>query len=275
MSAKPSDNNVMDEYVRDVLCQPVPAAVEHQLRDRVEKVWRHVSERKPHLLTRRQFGWLALASAGGAAAVAVPLWHSGAQPAWADLVNDAKEHPWMHFAGRHPNGTRLQFWVSLRKGIHAMKAGNAEFAHFQSKESRTRQWYRASEGVVYQEPYRRAPGELGYLERLLDRFSRGASSVEVPGPDEIIAQSRCRVVQEGREFWKYEFTLKAFDEGHADTYVVVFLVDPKTRLPRKWARKSPDGSRELSFDIDYPLEGPEDVFSLGVPKTAQQVKRNR
>jgi len=156
-----------------------------------------------------------------------------------------------------------------------MKAGDAEFVHFQSKETRTRHSYRASEGVLYQQPYRRAPGELGYLETLLDGFSAGEKTVEVPGPDKILAQSRREVVREGEQLWEYEFTLKAFDQGHADTYIVVFQVNPETRLPHKWVRKSLDGGEEMSFDVDYPPEGPQDIFALGVPRTAKLVVRKQ
>ena len=267
------DTSEMDEYVRDVLCEPMSEAVEHQLSQRIEKVRMNVANQKQHLLSRR--GWLAVAATGSAAVAAAPFFLSAALPVWADVVVRAKEQPWIHFSAQHPNGTRLQFWVSVRKGIDAMKAGDADFAHFQSNETGTRHSYRASEGVLYQQAYGRSPGELGYLETLLHGFSSEAETVEIPGPDKILAQSRRKAVRQGETLWEYEFTLKAFDQGHADTYIVVFHVDPETRLPLTWARKSLDGSRELSFAIDYPPEGPEGIFALGVPRTAKLVVKKQ
>lgn len=275
MDTQPGDKSKIDEFVTEVLCEPMPEATERQLRQRIEEVRMNLSNRKQHLLSRRRVGWLAVAATGIAAAIVVPLFLSSVPPVWGDVVARAKERPWIHFSAKHPNGTRLQFWVSIRKGIDAMKAGDAEFAHFQSKETRTRHSYRASEGVLYQQPYRRPPGELSCLETLFDAFSSGAKTVEVPGPDKILAQSRREVVRAGQQLWEYEFTLRALDQGHADTYIVVFQVNPETRLPQRWVRKSLDGGGEMSFDVDYPREGPQSIFDLGVPRTAKLVVRKQ
>ena len=273
MNLETDNNTGLDTWVNEALCEPMPEEVEHQLRQRIEIVRGQLAARKRELLTRRHFGWVAVAAGASAVAIAVPLMYPGTPAAWAEVVAATREHPWMHFSGIHFNGTRFQFWVSLRHGIHAMKAGDVEFAHFQSKATKTRHWYRKSEGMIHQEAYRRPPGELGHLETLLDQMATGAK-IEVAGPDEIVAQARRESVQDGIEVWEYEFTLKAFDQGHANTYVVVFEVDPKTHLPRRWSRKSVDGNRTLTFDIDYPAEGPKDIFALGVPITTKVQKRD-
>jgi len=269
------ENNGLEDLVRTGLCEPMPSDVESQLRHHIETARGQLAVKKRHVLTRRRFG-LAVAAGGCAAAVAIPLLMTPPTPAaWAQVVSTTSEFPWIHFSGTHfKNETRMQFWVSFEHGILAMQAGDTEFAVFQNKETKTMHSYRDSEDVVHQEAYRRIPGALGHLETLMNRMSTGARTLEIAGSDEIIAQSRRQIRQNGKDIWKYEFTLNAFDEGRAEANVVVFLVDAKTGLPSKWILKSIDGSRELRFDVDYPSEGPMDIYALGVPRTLEVVVRD-
>jgi adenine-specific DNA methylase len=46
-------------------------------------------------------------------------------------------------------------------------------------------------------------------------------------------------------------------------------------LLRKWTRKSLKGGRALILDVDYPEEGPKDIFALGVPKSVELPKHGQ
>ena len=271
MTTNRTDDVALEDLVMGTLREPIPEELEVRLRERIHDARRQLPVRLQQQLSRRRFGGIALAAGLSAAAVATPFLYSGGPDAWAEVLKEIEDRPWIHFSGKHMNGMQFQFWVSFEHGIYAMKAGDPDFASIQNKKANTGHSYRSSEGVIRQREYRLPPGELGQLEALLNRMSAGEKTVEIAKPDEILEQSRREIVQDGEKLWEYEFTLKAFDEGHVKTYGVVFQVDPKTRLLRKWKRKSPDGKQELSFDIDYPSDGPKNIFDLGAPKTAKIV----
>lgn len=222
-----------------------------------------------HAITRRGFHWAVAASAAAVAATTIPFWNWTAEPALAEVAATVKSRQWLHMVGTHPKGAKMHFWVSVPQGIHAMKAGETEYALFASQEKDACWSWRAPSNVIRRDAFRPLPGELGHLDTLLSAFASRETSLKVPGEDKILSQSQKLVKRDGNKRWQYTFTLKAMDEGHADTYVVVFEVDPETNLPTTWIRRSPDGTKELTFDIDYPETGPNDIYALGVPRSAE------
>ena len=265
-----------DAFIRDLLDEPIPSGEQKRLQHRFAELEERLAQKvqSPPIksrMTRRAFNWAAAASAAAIATATITLWDSAAPPAWADVAANVASKPWLHMVGEHSNGTRIQFWISLSQGIYSMKAGETEFATHGSQGASARWSWRAPSKAIQKHEYQALPGELGHLATLLPFFASGAADLELSGGDEIVDQSRKTVERDGKKFWQYTFTLKAFDNGRADTYIVVFEVDPETGLPVTWTRRSLDGMQEISFRIAYPQSGPKDIYALGAPKSAEIV----
>lgn len=266
----------IDRAMQDLLNEPVPEVERELLQKRFAEFEERLalSQRTPAeqpTISRRRFHWATAASAAVLTSAALTFWQSTAPPAWAEVVTAIEARPWMHMVGTHPNETKLQFWVSISRGIDAMKAGETKFASYGSREADARWSWRAPEHLVRKQAFRSPPGELGHLGALLSAFESGSTRLELPGPDRILDQSRKTVERDGEQRWQYEFTLSAMDGDRAETYGVVFEVDPATRLPRTWIRRSPDGTEQIRFDINYPETGPENIFEIGAPRSAEVI----
>jgi hypothetical protein len=267
----------LDLIVRELCTESIPPQDQIRLERRFAEFEARMAggtitiTRRP-VMTRRAFQCAATASLAAIGASVLTIWNWSAPPAWAQVAATVESAPWIHLMGASPDGTSMDFWISIPRGIYAAKFGDTVHALHASRTGNTRLSWRSSTGTVQKSSFRAPPGELGYLDRLLSSFGAGRVSLEVPGPDRILDQSRRGVTREGQNRWQYTFTLEAFDGGHADTYIVVFEVDPTTRRPVSWIRRAPDGSREIRFAIDYPETGPEDIYALGVPRTAKVVE---
>src|SRR5262249_47463011 len=55
--------------------------------------------------------------------------------------------------------------------------------------------------------------------------------------------------------------------------VLIFRVDPETKLPRSMRVAGNEPKETVEFALDYPERGPADIYALGVPQKAKVVDR--
>ncbi len=90
----------------------------------------------------------------------------------------------------------------------------------------------------------------------------------------VVKQERRQVSENGRQWIEYRLS---FDKSNGITGVV-FRVDPQTLLPQSMecvGENSPSGGPavRMKYALDYPDEGPADIYALGVPRSAKIVDR--
>lgn len=274
MTRKMTESVWIDDLVNQCLSEPVPDAIASQLRTATRRHPEQGSLGRSGGLTRRKLLATATAAAAGGLMVGVSMFSSSAPQAWGQVAAQAQQKPWMHISGVHTNGASMEFWSSFETQTFAAKFGETEFAHFQRASDQTNCWYRKSEGFLVEGAYRPMPGEFGHLEHLFHEMASGESVARLAGPDEILSQSQRVLEVDGKRRWEYEFSMRAVDEGHEDTYTVVFLVDPISKLPIQWTRYKQNETDRLVMQIDYPASGPTSIFDLGVPIDVERKQRS-
>ncbi len=270
----------VDEAIRSILISPIPDDLQRRLDQRFAEFDNRLKQRPTQLIasrtfTRRYFHGILAASGAAIAAGVLASWHWSAPPAWAEIAEAASARNWIHMDGKTGNGRPLQFWFSLPLESFATKFGDTDLAHFGSEQRDELLTWRSQWSVIKKSAYRRPPGELGFLDTLLSAFASDTANVQAPGINKLLRQSRETLEREGQTYWQYSFTLETSEVGHKESYVVVFEVNPKTRLPEKWIRRSLDGTEQISFAIDFPDSGPADIYALGVPRDAKIVNEEQ
>ena len=199
----------------------------------------------------------------------------GSDTAWAQVVDAVRAKPWVHGVSQPTDGTeKMEMWFSLKSAVAAMRHG--DWAVYDDGRSGVRQEYDPKQNEVCQSL---APGfsekEIRSIQTIFADLFSGSEKL---GPDlagmRIIKQERRRVSDEGREWIDHALTF----EGQPGTMRIVFRVDPQTRLPHSMAYFDVGGPTaemkpRMKFVLDYPEEGPADIYALGVPRSAKVVDR--
>jgi len=208
--------------------------------------------------------------AAAAVLIAVVFSANSAAPAWAEVAAKVQSMDWVHFDGVASDGTKLEYWVSLKERKLAAKWNGLVF--FDDASSRTRYEFNPQTNVIERR-------QLGDTASLYEGFSELFRAIEhgknlaEQQPQEgarrvVIEQKMREVTVEGIQYLEYEFT---FDdpEGAIGRSRSVYRVDPDTTLPvqlQKWTDLQDEN--HYTYAISYPATGPADIYALGVPKDA-------
>lgn len=279
-SETPHDDSALDEIVREageILVTPQPKHLE-QLRKAV--LSRLTVERSRHWrLARRSI--LATGSVAAAVMLGIVVWQSQHSVSLAEVSQALRERPWIHAKAKEPRVSG-EWWLSLTREVSARR--DDEFAIFDDHRLGVRYEYDPQEKKLYRVPRsdRKEFGSVGALFRaILGGREFGGSEL---GGDEIVARSRRKINEENRTWIEYELTLRRHSSlslKDAISAKMVLRVDPRSHLPATMklkqlddrSRKPGQPKQEVEFVLDYPEEGPVDVYSLGVPRTAEVVDR--
>lgn len=193
---------------------------------------------------------------------------NGGAPAWAEVTAKVRSTNWIHFDGVGTDGTKLEYWISLKERRLAVKWDGTVF--FDDAESGIRHEFKPGGAVIERR-------QLGATSSLYEGFSELFGAIEdgknlvEQRPQEgarrvVIQQEKREVTVEGKQYVEYEFT---FDDpkGAVAASRSVYRVDPGTKLPvrlQKWTELHDEN--HYTFAISYPESGPADIYALGVPK---------
>ena len=104
-------------------------------------------------------------------------------------------------------------------------------------------------------------GSFQSLVAVFQAIFRGDATVgEQLAEDSIVRQRMQTVEDRGRSWIQYELELQRGNQ--TDSVMAVIQVDPATMLPVTMTINAP--SEKVEFAIDYPEEGPADIYALGV-----------
>jgi hypothetical protein len=225
--------------------------------------------------TRRWATRLLVGTALAALVVVVALWSSGPRGiAWAQVAKALQERPWVHGTIVDAQGnTLVEQWFKLNREKGGERAGNV--VAFHDYKRLVHKKYVAGENAIYllPESLEGRPDATNFLRQLLDvlRDPKGPSKFPFPGM-ELIGQTQRTVTQVGVEQREVELTFRIAGGQQGETVAMQIRVDPTTNLPGSLVLIAEDGKRYTAA-IDYPDDGPADIYDLGVPRSAKVIDR--
>ena len=164
--------------------------------------------------------------------------------------------PWVH--ARAADGLS-EMWQGNRPPCWAFKTRD-RVMYWDEKE-RAKYEFRFGQNTMSKYPL--APGELDRI--LLIENSAGGEPRVGPwlfGTERIVSQSQREVVENGRRWIEFQLVLARGAARQA-----MLRVDPQTMLPVSLtSRVSENQSPTSVWVFDYPDNGPQDVYALGVPR---------
>jgi hypothetical protein len=208
------------------------------------------------------------AGAGAAAVVLIALlfwWMQPSTTAWSQVVETVRTVPWIHGKAVGGDGKSQESWASFSRNIGAIRAGN--MIRYDDFRSGIRYEYDTQQKKLFRLS---TSGEEVFKseEGMFRAIFRGDATLGDSFPGHPIVRQRQRTVNEqGRRWILYE--LEFGDPDNRDpgkTMSVVVRVDPERMLPDSMTFSRGDEKRQLT--IDYPADGPADIYALGVPRDA-------
>lgn len=108
-------------------------------------------------------------------------------------------------------------------------------------------------------------------------FRRDESLASGPPNMDIVEQKKSRVSENGREWTECELTMRPHPgvPDDVERAEMVILVDAKSRLPARMsmALVNKERSESVEFQLDYLKTGPNDIYDIGVVRSAGIVDR--
>ena len=222
---------------------------------------------RPPKTTRRRLwlGWLGVLAI--AASVCAVMWGWNSTPGWAAAIQAARKMPWIHIRLKREGRQVGEAWVSPRRDLFAQRLGNTllfhDYAHrdFLRYDTSQRVAVRASELAQLLRD-----DDTGSVSRVADLF-RGSDPIEslVPGSSVESWSSRTATLG-GAPLDVYRVLIHQVGPA-GGSIALEFKVDTKTALPKSLTFLEA-GSPTLTEEFDYPLTGPDNKRSLGIPDNA-------
>lgn len=222
--------------------------------------------------------WLtrSVLAATAAAALVVLLW-ARSPSVWAQVRDVLQEKPWIRLRATLDDGKHYDNWISIPLRKSAFRVGPT--ARYVDLKDDVQYDYEESRGTVVRAPHRPIQSPDSLLS-LFDQLLRGKDPNITELDHATVVEQRSRtVVENGKEWRHVELMLRRDAEDHSFAIWsrVEFVIDPATHLPHtmKLTLIDPgpnypaDAKRQFEFAIDYPAEGPADIYALGIPKTAK------
>lgn len=216
---------------------------------------------------------------GAAVAVIIGVflvWAFDPNDSWAQVASAVKLRPWIQITGEPEVGQIVEQWFSIDKMVMATRSKPAGYAELHDLRNHSHAWYEPGEKILYVRTD--DPGSVGqefdFMKALLESLFRGDERLDFEHK-ELVEQPKQerRMVEAGGRSW-IEYTI-TFPDDRVDTATIRIRVDPDTMLPRSLIAESKPGyagaPARMEARIDYPEQGPADIYELGVPREAKVV----
>jgi hypothetical protein len=274
MGNSESKTSEIERLLSDWSQEPIDPTVERQLGDVISAP---LPSRVRATGTRRaaRFWFSATAAAMILLAVGVIWLLPRPQSAWAQVVSAVKARPWMRLTLQKPSEgepaakefSEAVLWFRGDGTVAASQWANlSAWLDLVENEAWT---FDSKRGVVRRG--RNEPGNdsqyedmlcLRMLSVLLRRFEIGDAG-NVPARLTLVETQEDEVVLDGQRWSQFSFAFK-MDSSCPDRLTLVLQVDPKTRCPVRMDVLD-EGGPPMHFTIDYPENGPDDIYALGAP----------
>jgi hypothetical protein len=226
-------------------------------------------------------------AAAAAILVGVTIWAAGlasSRGAFAEIVAAVGERPWVRVTFEDDAQSQRVVWYSPQKDISAWQ--NGDWIEYHDHALQVYYSYDVEEGVLYRVPEftstrRNRHAQLAIALQTLLRNGAVAEEpldqLEFLGRDrsnmELVDQALERGEEDGEQRLEWRLTIR--HRERPEELKLAFRIDPETKLPRSYRLEGVwEGVHGVEeAQLDYPEEGPADVYDLGVPRTAKLVDR--
>ncbi len=222
--------------------------------------------------SRRQFSKVLIAC--GIAAALLIAFMMQSPSSWAQVQEALQSRAWIRFRAKLDNGSVQENWLSIPQQKSAFRDG--PIAQYVDMRSDLQFDYDESRGSIVRAPLRADSGSASIFA-LFEQLMLGKN----PNVDQVdhakVVDTRSRTVSEnGKQWLDVELTLQRgtseLDNRRLER--LEFRVDPTTKLPQTMTLSildsSPslpaDAQRKTVFEMDYPDQGPADIYALGIPR---------
>ena len=272
------------------LSQGLRDAVEQVLRDDApqaqmeQALGRATAARPAHRGPQRRLSVYQAISLSVAAsllvAFLVSLWSPRSSNAWEEVVKTVKAKPWLHLKmTKSTAGAEGEIWASMEKRILAEKL--ARYAQLSDIGNGMGFRYEKHDGKIRQRLLSKDDKQRFALFELMCEVTIDKKDVSFAETGFRITGQTIRAVTIRERTWTvYDFTFEREYERGVTTEQLSFFVDPDKQLPLRMKYQSGQGndrggeatySVESVIDIDYPEQGPESIYDLGAPRTAEVI----
>lgn len=222
-----------------------------------------VPRSKPWLRSRRS--WLLMAAATVAIVCVSLFWSNSSQNAWAEVAVQVRGKPWIHFQSGE-DGTRRELWLSIPRDVAALK--DLHIARFDDQRAGVRYELNTDANKIIRMPILDPIGGQSMTRFFGAIFQGNAQVGDRFAEDRIVKQLRRNITDNGQPWVEYELQLERAEQQAT----VIVRVDPETNLPVWMVVRVPKGphraeEENLRYTIDYPADGPADIYGLGVDKS--------
>ncbi|MBL8822987.1 MAG: hypothetical protein JNJ77_10400 [Planctomycetia bacterium] len=258
----------LQKAVDQIKEQPVSKAAIRRMVDRIEN-WP-----EPMILKRRRQRRFWLATSLAASITLFIAWLAWPNDSWAEVVQAMQQKQWIRMSstiGGYPSVN----WISLPRGILAWRRGDAVY-----HDSKLKVIYRYDDSAktIFRLPEDdESRKSLLATNRLFTDILQNKNELEgtIQRRLEVVHQERHDITSNGKKLTEYHLQCQMQDNKD-QRVTMIFQVDPGTHLAQKLIIKnltprSKDEPNELQFQIDYPEQGPLDIYDLGFAKTIKLV----
>ena len=218
---------------------------------------------------RRGWMWAALTTAAALVLLALYSPDSRKDAAWAQTRDAVNTMPWMHTETQLADGLVMESWFSPQRLVLATRAvpaadvdleGTTPFAMFVDIRQGVRFEYRPLSDEIVKWPMLESDAtSMRMVGGFFAAFADGNDLQEFAEANPDLTVSGQRDVDiDGRPFQEFD----AVVSFHGRDTQVTYRIDPETNLPVSMTNEV-DGNTQTTI-IDFPDEGPESIYNLGV-----------
>lgn len=243
------------------------------LRDTCEVLHESPGSSRVPLLNRRISLRLAVvASLAAMILVAMLLRDRSFSLAWADVQQKVAEQEWILVRGKANDGETFESWTSISLKIDALKSGN--YIRFVDYKNGFKEVYDPVQKTVTRAKLNESDDweEDHSMLEMFNVIAKGDKSVQIKSPSpkvEIVSQIRREIERDGKSWVEFEMKLKESDEETPAK--MTFLIEPDSHLIR--SMQLVEGERQMTAEFSYPKSGPQSIYDLDVPKSAEVIDR--
>ncbi len=206
---------------------------------------------------------MALGTAAACLVAAAAWWlltgHEPMGSAYAELaqaVENSQAAEWVHMRGT-AFGEEFEAWLSVQPLRGFTRIGQRVSA----VDLQTMTAYDPDTRTIRIQPMPEGAGQFAgassFFEVMMQTINKARENLgaKIAEQDQVVAGKALKV-----------FTV-TFEHGSQER----FTVDPAARRVVRFESTKADGTPEAAYEIDYPQDGPADIYALGVPRDARLV----
>jgi hypothetical protein len=260
--------DLLRRAVDQVRGDPPPADAADRVRHQAGKL----GQRPP----RRR--WLPLSAAAAVVLVgAAALYFYKPPDSWAQYQQELQKKPWIHGVAKNAAGGTDEIWFSPSRSIMAAK--HHGYLIYDDIRRRVTERYDPAVKELVRVPLTDHDlQEAAAFQAVLAGIQREKTELVSPLPDwKVVDQHKTAVTANGVRWEAHELVLSLKPEGAPEIRLRwTFRIDPKNRLPAEMRIEPLDPAAKgqvMTYTLDYPGEGPKDVYALGLAKDVKLVDR--